>query len=158
MRPPIAIAMLWACLLGVVGAAVRAAPAEEDPEIQSGRWVTPEAQQAIDKGLAFLATRQQDEGSFGVGGYSRNVAVAALSGMAFMSAGNMPGRGPYGAKVDKCVDFVLDHTEDSGFINVEGATTHGPMYGHGFATLFLAEAYGMTRRPDMRQNWPRRST
>ena len=25
------------------------------------------------------------------------------------------------------------------------------MYGHGFATLFLAEAYGMSMRPDIRE-------
>ena len=40
-------------------------------------------------------------------------------------------------------DFLLDHAEESGFISVEGAMSHGPMYEHGFATLFLAEVYGM---------------
>src|SRR5207237_6421335 len=27
---------------------------------------------------------------------------------------------------------------------------HGPMYGHGFATLFLAEVYGMVNEPKLR--------
>lgn len=70
------------------------------------------------------------------------------AGMAFMASGSTPGRGPYD-HVDRCVD-LLRHTEESGFINIEGALTHGPMYGHGFATLFLAEAYGMTMRPAIR--------
>ncbi|MFO0960726.1 MAG: prenyltransferase/squalene oxidase repeat-containing protein [Isosphaeraceae bacterium] len=35
-------------------------------------------------------------------------------------------------------------------MSVPGGVTPGPMYGHGFATLFLAEAYGMTRRPEIR--------
>jgi len=30
-----------------------------------------------------------------------------------------------------------------GYLHNQGATPHGPMYGHGFGTLFLAEAYGM---------------
>ncbi len=63
--------------------------------------VTPAAQKAIDRGLAFLAERQNDDGSFGSGGYSRNVAVCGLAGMAFMSAGSTPGRGPYGEHVDR---------------------------------------------------------
>src|SRR4029450_1520657 len=36
-------------------------------------------------------------------------------------------------------------------VAVPNAATHGPMYGHGFGTLFLAEAYGMTRRPEIRE-------
>lgn len=121
----------------------------EDPNPERTE-VPPEVQRAIDRGLAFLAAQQRDDGSFGSGGYSRNVAVCALAGMAFMSAGSLPGRGPYGAQVDKCIDFILANTEDGGFINVAGASSHGPMYGHGFATLFLAEAYGMSPRPELR--------
>lgn len=112
--------------------------------------VTPAAAKAVGRGLAFLATRQHDDGSFGASGYSRNVAVCSLGGMAFMSSGSTPGRGPYGGVVNSCLDFVLEHTQDSGFITVQGSASHGPMYGHGFATLFLAEAYGMTMRSDIR--------
>ena len=124
---------------------------DADLEKMAGEFVTPAAQKAINKGLAFLSTRQKEDGSFGDAGYSRNTAVCALAGMSMMSSGSTPGRGPYGANVDRCLEFILAHTENSGFINVEGATTHGPMYGHGFATLFLAEAYGMTLRADIRE-------
>ena len=61
------------------------------------------------------------------------------------------GRGPFGQNVDRCVDFILANTQESGFINVSNASSHGPMYGHGFATLFLAECYGMTMRSDIRE-------
>jgi hypothetical protein len=67
-----------------------------------------------------------------------------------MASGSTPGRGEYGAEVDRCVQFILDSCQDSGFINVPGSGSHGPMYGHGFATLFLAEAYGMSQRPALR--------
>ena len=65
-----------------------------------------------------------------------------MAGLAFMSAGNLPGRGKYGENVTKCVKFVVDSTQESGLIASD--QTHGPMYGHGFATLFLGEVYGMT--------------
>lgn len=113
--------------------------------------IKPEHQQCIDSGLAFLAEQQHEDGSFGSGGYARNVAVCGLAGMGFMSSGSTPGRGPYGNEVSLCVDFILENTQDGGFINVPGSSSHGPMYGHGFATLFLAEAYGMTMRADLRE-------
>jgi hypothetical protein len=122
-----------------------------DPEKSGVELITPAAQRAIDRGLMLLSSRQDEDGSFGSGGYSRNVAVCGLAGMAFMSAGSTPGRGPYGRHVEKCIDFILANTEDSGFITVHSASSHGPMYGHGFATLFLAECYGMTMRSDVRE-------
>ena len=118
----------------------------KDPEKSAAELITPAAARAIERGLSLLATRQDDDGSFRSGGYSRNVAICALAGMAFMSGGSTPGRGPYGRNVDRCIDFILANTQESGFINVPNASSHGPMYGHGFATLFLAECYGMTRR------------
>jgi hypothetical protein len=124
--------------------------AVDDPERTAVEFMTPETQQAIDRGLTFLASQQGEDGSFGAGGYSKNVAVCGLSGMAFMSAGSTPGRGPYGDQVNRCIDFVLENTSDTGFVNVAGSSSHGPMYGHGFATLFLAETYGMSMRADIR--------
>jgi hypothetical protein len=59
-----------------------------------------------------------------------------------MQAGNLPGRGKYGREVQGCLDFVLGSCQESGLIASD--VSHGPMYGHGFATLFLAEVYGMT--------------
>ena len=108
------------------------------------------AQASIDRGLAYLVTRQQEDGSLSTGGYGRNAAVVALSGMAWLASGSTPERGPYGQQVSRATDYLLDHTTDSGFITVEDAESHGPMYGHGFATLFLAEVYGMSPRDDLR--------
>lgn len=122
-----------------------------DVERSAVDLITPQTQHAIDQGLQFLADQQHEDGSFGSGGYSRNVAVCSLCGMAFMAAGSTPGRGPYGMEVQNCLDFILSHCQDSGFIVVPGTSSHGPMYGHGFATLFLAETYGMTMRSDVRE-------
>ena len=120
--------------------------------------VAPETQQAIDAGLAFLAARQLADGSFGTLASSRRrVAVTALAGMAFLSSGSTPGRGKYGAKVQQAVDFLLSRFQPNGFIYRRGEhrRTFGPMYDHGFATLFLAEVYGMTRNPQVRNSLER---
>lgn len=106
---------------------------------------------AVDAGLAYLATRQTEEGSFGIGPYQSNLAVAGLCGMAFLSAGNLPGRGRYGQHLNGCIDYVLANARDSGFIQTGESNTRGPMYEHGFAALFLAEAYGTSPKPNLRQ-------
>src|SRR5688572_11011500 len=79
------------------------------------------ARPAVDKGLKFLATQQLEDGSFSTSGYGRNAAVVALAGMAWLSNGSTPGRGPYGEEVSRVTDFLLDHANDSGFVSVEGA-------------------------------------
>jgi len=151
-------------LTGLAAGTFRAIGGHSRAQAQHAPWsheaavadlVPPAAQRAIDRGLAWLASRQNDDGSFGTGGYSRNVAVCGLAGMAFMSAGSTPGRGLYGPHVDRCLDYILSNAQESGFIIYPPAASHGPMYGHGFATLFLAEVYGMSPRPDLREKLAR---
>ncbi len=113
--------------------------------------MTPETDEAIKNGLAWLARSQNSDGSYGNGAYRGNIAVTSLAGLAFMSSGSSPGRGPFGSQIDKALAYVMWNTSPSGFIAVLASSTHGPMYSHGFGTLFLAEAYGMTRRPELRE-------
>ena len=98
-------------------------------------------------GLRYLARTQNRDGSWsGQGGYSRNVGVSALACMAFMANGSQPGRGEFGENIDRGLDFVLSNVRRDGYITVGGDSR---MYEHGFATLFLGEAYGMTQRQDI---------
>ena len=114
--------------------------------------MTPETDKAITLGLVWRwLGNQHADGSFGTGSYRNNIAVTSVAGLAFMSSGSSPGRGPYGPQIDKALVFVMDNTSPSGFIAVAASSTHGPMYSHGFGTLFLAEAYGMTHRPEIRE-------
>jgi hypothetical protein len=113
--------------------------------------MTPETDEAIKTGLLWLARKQTADGSYGEGSYRGNIAVTSLAGLAFMASGSSPGRGPYGSQIDKALAYVMRHTSPSGFIAVLASSTHGPMYSHGFGTLFLAEAYGMTHRPEIRE-------
>lgn len=151
-------ALLIACVVCCVGMmpGQRASAQGDDPEKTAAKMMTPEAEQAIQRGLTWLADpqRQHRDGSFGSGAYRGNAAVTALCGMAFMAGGSTPGRGPYGAQINRCVDYLLANTQQSGFINGPGAS-HGPMYGHGFAALFLAQCDGMSKRPELREKLQR---
>ena len=103
---------------------------------------SPELELATTKGLAGLAAMQNDDGSFGDTRWGRSVAITSLACLALMGDGNMPGRGVYGDVVLKGLKFVLTNAAENGLVAAESA--NGPMYGHGFATLFLGEIYGMT--------------
>jgi len=109
-----------------------------------GDEITPETKAAVEKGLAWLSSQIRG-GRFESGrgaSFSNNVAITALAGLAFMEAGNLPNQGKYGKEIKACVDFILENSQESGLIAADAA--QGPMYGHGFATLFLGEVYGMT--------------
>lgn len=147
MRGALAVILSCVCLLG--GTRHGVAQQAPSPEETAAELMAP-ADPAIERGLAFLANSQQPDGSFPGRGIGRNPAVVALAGMAFLSNGSTPDRGPYGDHAQRCVDYIVKSTQPNGFIAIEGATSHGPMYGHGFAALFLAEAYGMTPREDVR--------
>lgn len=134
---------------------VQAQPAEPDPapriepaqrgaaNLAAQGEITPELDAAIARGLAWLAGRQLPDGAWDGGRFGKNVAITALACLAFMADGNLPGRGAYGLQVERGLDYVLTCVTDSGLIAADDA--HGPMYGHGFATLFLGEIEGMTR-------------
>ncbi|GAB4386964.1 MAG: terpene cyclase/mutase family protein [Phycisphaerales bacterium] len=122
-----------------------AAPSDSSPGAANNaadNEITPELDRAVERGLAYLATQQQPDGSFTGGRFGRNVAITALACLAFMADGNLPGRGDYGDIVDRGLEFILDNCAENGLIAADSA--NGPMYGHGFATLFLGEVYGMT--------------
>ena len=112
------------------------------PSLARGDEITPQQKIAVEKGLTWLAARQTRDGSYGGEGLGKHAGITALAGLAFMQDGNLPGRGKYGDNVQRCLDFVLASCQESGLIASD--SNHAPMYGHGFATLFLAEVYGMT--------------
>ncbi|MCB1096858.1 MAG: terpene cyclase/mutase family protein [Verrucomicrobiae bacterium] len=116
--------------------------------------ITPETESAIEKGLAYLAKAQiktgPNRGSFGNSGADGSVAISGLAGLAFLCGGNVPGRGKYGKEVENCIDFIVRNTHTSGYI-ARTSNGYGNMYGHGFATLFLSQAYGMTRKKSLEE-------
>ena len=78
--------------------------------------ITPAADRAIDKGLAWLADRQNDDGCSAPGPIAATWASAAWRGMAFMTGGSTPGRGPYGRAGRPRRGLLLANAQQSGFI------------------------------------------
>ncbi|HEV3203210.1 MAG TPA: prenyltransferase/squalene oxidase repeat-containing protein [Gemmataceae bacterium] len=116
--------------------------------------ITPAAQQAIQDGLKFLINRQDKDGSFGTGHHRGNVAITSLAGLAFMAGGHFPGRGAHGQVVQRALEFVLsqESTTRPGYLYNRPVFQQqdGPMYSHGFGTLFLAENHGMVQDKKLR--------
>ena len=109
--------------------------------------MTPAAERAIERGLAYMASRQAKNGSWGASRSGGDTGITALAGLAFLAGGHLPDRGKYGSRVSKAVDYIIKNTRDDGFIT----SGHSNMYAHGFATLFLAEVYGTTRSPKVKE-------
>jgi hypothetical protein len=123
---------------------------DKDDEKSAAKLITPAAERSIDLGLKWLVSVQRDDGGIGSGPTRDNVAVCGLAGMAMIAGGSPPGRGPFGGPLNRCVDYLLAQSQPSGFI-VGPDSGHGPMYGHGFATMFLGECYGMSPRAELRE-------
>ncbi|MFM7454686.1 MAG: hypothetical protein ACKO1V_12100 [Cyanobium sp.] len=116
------------------GASAQNAPIQNET---NARW-----RDSVERGLEWLVRNQNADGSFGRGRISSNAGIVSLCALALMADGSLPGRGRHGAAVERALGYVLEHVTESGLVTSEG--TNGPMYGHGFAALFLGEIYGMS--------------
>ncbi len=115
---------------------------------------------ATDRALDYLEKKQIKEGAAAGAWRSDNNAINALAVLAFLSRGHVPGRGKYGDTVEGNVvrpgvlslarKFILPHSSKvpgrEGYLAISGR-----MYGHGLATLALAELYGMDPDPELEE-------
>ncbi len=108
--------------------------------------IAPKVDSAITHGLEFLAQKQQPDGAFEQNG--PKLAITALSTMAFMANGHVPGSGRYGPAVRRALDLLVQKFPEDGYV---GKVDGGRMYGQGIITLALAEACGIERDPERRQ-------
>ncbi len=127
-----------------------AAPAQE-PRAHPP-LVDERIEQAIGRGVEFLVRTQNRDGSWrGSGGYGvYPTAMTALAGMALLGSGSTPTRGRHWRAVRRAVDSLVASSQPDGLITAlveEGRS----MYGHGFATMFLAQVYGMEEDRDRQE-------
>ena len=139
------------------------APAQETLRRGSSneQLIDDDLRNAVGRGLEWLVAHQHKDGYWAeLVGYKLNtnyetlddrplphVGVTALALMSFLAGGHLPDRGKYGDVLHRGLDFVLSASQDDGQITLSGTR----MYSHAFATLFLAEVYGMVERPDVKR-------
>lgn len=106
--------------------------------------VTEEIEAAIERGLLYLRRNQSPDGSWRSAGRRGTypAAMTALAGMAMIGSGSTPTRGKYWLEVRRATGFLLGCGQTDGVITVANEEGRS-MYGHGFSTMFLAQAYGM---------------
>jgi hypothetical protein len=145
------------------------APFPRAPEVRRPRVVklggNKESEEAVDRGLAYLARNQQRDGrwTFISSEYADNGSGAGrrpqsyhdmgntgLALLALLARDNTPDKpGLYRNHVNKALNFLIDAQEQNGDLrgpsHLQGAdSTRADMYDHAIATLALAEAAIMT--------------
>jgi len=89
-----------------------------------------------ERGLQYLAKTQNNKGSWD-DSTGMEPGVVGLCVVAFLARGEDPNNGPYAKNIRSGIDYILSQqAEYNGYIGKN-------MYNHGFATLALAESYGM---------------
>ena len=106
-----------------------------------GVTVPDEVDEAIERGLEYLASVQKPDGSF-PDNHGTTGSISALAGMAFLAKGYTPDSDKYGENIDRCIDYILSIVDPTnGYF---GVTKPGSgMYVHAICTLFLTEVSGM---------------
>lgn len=116
---------------------------------------TEQSEQAVERGLAYLArvqerdgrwTKIMDDGSGRRGRDRHDVAYTGLGALCFLGADHTPAKsGPYRQTVEQAMCFLLNQQKKDG--DLRGG---GDMYDHGIGAIALAEAAIMTGSEEYR--------
>lgn len=124
------------CLIVVLSASRLSSGADETKHLSDA-----DVDQAVERGLAWIAKGQHPSGFFGDNKNTTQSGVWALCGMAFLAKGYVPGTEPYGPVVEKIIKVIAAEQRADGYLSDD----NGKMYSHCIATLFLSEVSGMVR-------------
>lgn len=100
------------------------------------------AEAAVKKGLEFLATQQNDDGSFGNKYYA---GMTGLSLLAFLGHCETPESARYGDLVVQATLYLMKQSMDNKGLITNGDKGHHEAYEHAIATYALCELYSMTK-------------
>ncbi len=124
-----------------------------------------ETEAAVDRGLAWLAEHQFEDGHWGLhdfhaccqkhrrcrgaGSCRSDTAGTGFGLMPFLGAGHTHQAGKYQKVVAGGLRWLVNHQKKNGDL-FSGGTHNSHMYSHGIAAIALCEAYGMTKDPSLR--------
>lgn len=119
------------------------------PATDDSAFVKDETDTAVDKAIAYLISKQRDDGAILDKGH--DTTMTALSVMALASVGVQPtDPGTEGESMKKALAFVLrdDRVDDKGYFGTKDGSR---MYGHGIITLMITEMLGMSTSDEQDQ-------
>ena len=108
-----------------------------------------EVHEAVDRGLEWLSTQQNEDGAFSSVQRPRhaggpNATITAYAVLAFLSRGERPGVGRHGRLMSRAIDYILSLQRDDGSISHLPATEPLANYEHPLCGVMLSEVYGST--------------
>lgn len=121
--------------------------------------IGPQTEQAIERGLQFLAKHQRPDGSWKLQDLDKDVlihsdtAATGLCLLAFQGAGYTHKQYKYAAVNERALKFLIARQKPTGdlYIPQDPASNQNAwLYSHGIAALALCEAYGMTQDPELK--------
>ena len=120
-----------------------------DPEIMAKLGGTPQTEAAVDKGLAYLASIQEEDGRWDIGksGGQRNhdQAATAFALLAFYGRGEVHDEEcKYQDTVKRGIEWLVSQQDATGDLRGPKPQNNA-MYDHGIASLAVIEAYGVTK-------------
>jgi len=124
----------------------------------ASRGGTPASEAAVERGLEWLARHQATDGSWrfdlsncrcdggcrNPGSVTSTTAATGIALLPFLGAGHTQAAGSHRETVSRGIYYLISRIQAS---PRGGDLCEGTMYGHGVATLALAEAFGMSRDP-----------
>lgn len=131
----------------------------KDEEVGDAGPVGPQTEQAIERGLKFLAKHQRADGSWKLQDLDPDVlihsdtAATGLCLLALQGAGYTHKQYDYASVNARALAFLIEHQRPNGdlYIPQDPASDQNAwLYSHGIATLALCEAYGMTQDAQLR--------
>lgn len=124
----------WMTLVLSMGLWLSSTACAQDPSLRFGGAIPQEVETVYERGLAWLAAHQSDQGSWQGGNSGTGVDGICL--MAFLASGEDPNFGRYAPTIRRALRAIIRGQ------NAETGYLPNSMYHHGFAMLALSEAYG----------------
>jgi hypothetical protein len=104
----------------------------------------PEAERAVMAALRWLKQHQKADGSWES---SRPQAISGLATLAFLGHGETPDSEEFGATVGKALKYLVSNINENGQVSASGHM----MYDQAIVTYAIAEGYGMTQSPALKE-------
>lgn len=103
---------------------------------------TQETERAVLAALRWLKQKQNPDGSWDT---KNKPAISALATLCFLGHGETPDSEEFGPTVSKALGYLVT------VVGANGVVAGGNMYAQGAVLLALAEAYGMTQAPQIKE-------